>query len=218
MKRLSPTTTAGTVAALTLMAAQAPGIPHKLEIAFSVVGAIALGILGRYAQDCPPLCPGTDEAGRPNTPDHQKKRPPFILLPAAAAITVIFLIGCIAANPAHKAGDTTTPAYIVSPALAATSNSVVPLAQAAGPVTGTGPLLGDTVAGAFGLLALLSGAWARHKSQVAAALAEGVVAAGPAAIRTALDVASGTTKFGAVSTLINDATPATISAPQPPTK
>lgn len=218
MKRFSPTTTAGTVAALALMAAQAPGLPQKLEIAFSVVGYLALGILGRYAQDCPPLCPGTDEAGRPNTPDHQKKRPPFVLLPVAAAITVLFLVGCIAANPAHKPGDNTTPAYIVSPALTATSNSVVPLAQAAGPVTGTGPLLGDTVAGAFGLLALLSGAWARHKSQVAAALAEGVVAAGPAAVRTALNDASYGTKFAAVADLINKSTPTQQENVPPPAK
>jgi hypothetical protein len=104
----------------------------------------------------------------------------------------------------------------VSPALNTTSNAVHAVATTAGEVTGTGPLLPSATAGAFALIAALSGLWARHKSQVADQLAAGTAAAGPAAVNAAMSSAADSPKFAAIVELLNSHL-ATGQAPGQPT-
>lgn len=208
MKTFSRTTTAGSMAALTLSAAQCPGLPKWLEVFLTILAAASLALLGRNAADCPANCPGTDANGRPHPPN--RSFGPFAagLLGLALLVVTAHLVGCVTANPKAGPANPSEPAYIVSPQLHASSNAVVAIARDVGPLTGTGPAAETAATAAFALAGALSVLWARHKSKVATTLAQGVVKSGSVATQTTLDHASTTDHYAAVATLLNHLTAA----------
>jgi hypothetical protein len=200
--RTSQTTIAGRVAGLTLALTAAPGLPSWLTGSLTVVAALAVIYLGHRAADCPVNCPGTGPGGQPRDDVHQRRLPVRNL---ALAVTLLALTsGCTTPNPAYTPGQTNAPAYIVSPAVAAWSNSIVPVAQTIGEVAGTGSALPEAIAGVFALVAAISVAVARKRSATAATLAASVHDAGPEAVADALAYASDTNHYAAVAAALNE--------------
>jgi hypothetical protein len=194
--KLSKTTVAGSTAAALIAAANVPGNPHWLIMSLNVGAAAAIAVLGKHSAECPDNCPGTGPDRRP-WPWQRPLLTPLLVAVAIASLCGLFS-GCVAPNPKAGPGAPGEPAYIVSPALTTASNSIVPLATTAGQVTNTGPLLPTAANAAFLLIASLSGLWAAHKSKVASTLADGVVAAGPAAVSAVCNATRSRTKAYAV--------------------
>jgi hypothetical protein len=200
MKR-SRTTYSGRVAALALAASQTPHLPHWAGFTMAIVGAIAVAYLGHCASDCPPNCPGTYPDGTRRDDTNQLRFRTVGLVALAAG--GLALAGCTAPNPAHQPGNTNAPAYIVSPQVAAWSNSLVPIAQTTGEVTGTGAAFPQAVAAGFGLVAAISAYIARRKSLAADTLAAAVHDQGPQAVADAMAYASDTPHYPAVAKALN---------------
>lgn len=180
MKRMSKTTKAGATAAALLATSDVPGLPHWIALTLNLLAAAAIAWLGKVAAECPVNCPGTDSNGTRNLRTSRSILPTLALVPLSGI--VLALSGCTTPNPQAGKGSPPGPAYIASPAINDWSNAVAPFATTAGAVTATGPLLPDLAAGAFAVVAALSGLWARHKSRVASTLADAVAAQGPEAI------------------------------------
>jgi hypothetical protein len=198
--KLSKTTLAGGAAAVALTVTALTGDTTHTHMAAELVGAVALAFLGKHAADCPANCPGTDEHRRPRP----WQRDLFNALAVVVITSAIVMIctGCTTANPSAGQGNPPAPAYIVSPALLSTSNAVHQVAQVAGDVTGTGPAPGVLAAAVFAAIGAVSSIVAKRKSAEAAALASGVVAAGPAAVQATLDHAAKTPHRPAVAAAI----------------
>lgn len=205
--KLSQTTLAGSFAAGTLAASECPGLPHGIQVSLVIASAACLGWLGHRANDCPPGCPGTDDQGRPIKRIRTPIFPAFLAGLAGLIALATLLTGCVSSNPNAGKGNPPGPAYVVSPALLGTSNVVVGIAPAIGTATNTGGVLPLAAAGLFAILGSLSAAYARHKSEVAATLADGIAVAGQSAIRTVLTNSADSTKFAAVADLLNNRTP-----------
>jgi hypothetical protein len=200
--QISKTTLAGTIGAASAGGSQVPGIPEWLSTTLKLVAAACFAILGRFASDCPRGCPGTDATGHPNP----WQRGLFSLVMAALCVGALAaaLIGCVSKSPPTVAGAPAVPAYVVSPSLTVASNTAVGVATVSGEATGSGPLFALATNGIFAAIGALSLLWARHKSAVAGALANGVVKAGPGAVNTVLASASDGPKFAAVSQALNE--------------
>jgi hypothetical protein len=204
--KLTRSFTAGSVSAVALTAATLPGLTPSASTALQVIGALSIAFLGHAASDCPPNCPGTDRAGRPE-PINKNLLMIALLLFGTAALMAIFT-GCTAPNPEHTADAPDKPAYVVAPALTATSNTAAVIAPVVGTVTGTGPLLPLAVNAVFGIIGAISLAYARHQNQTAAQLAAAVATTGHANTGAVLAAAADATKFATIAGLLNSALPA----------
>lgn len=183
--RLSRTTLSGAAAGVSFAAAQTPGLPHWLAVAFNFGAALGMLSLGRFSTDCPLNCPGTDEDGNPRQRGRQLKLP--VVWPAVALIVALGVVSCVAPNPAAGPDNPSAPAYVVSPTLTTVSNQVHHVAAAVDQVTGL-PGLGQVLAAAgFAVAAGISGYVARRRSQTARAMADALVYAGPGAVQRAKD-------------------------------
>jgi len=183
--KTSKTSISGTSAAAFYAAAQVPGLPEWLQLCFKGAAAISIAALGYHSTDCPVNCPGTDDRGRPLQERRQLWLPALLFVGLVVAACLVE--GCITRNPSAGPNAPGQPAYIVAPALMQTSNTLAALAETAGKITGTGPLFPIAASGVFAAVGALSALWARHKSQIAATIADGVVAAGPAAVQDVVD-------------------------------
>lgn len=120
---------------------------------------------------------------------------------------LVSLASCVTKSTVPGSPTNALPVYIVSPSLGIASNIVQQVAQAVAPAVPAGEALAGVAAGIFALVGAASAALARHKSQVAAEMAKGIVQAGPLAVQTVLDSAARGAKLGAVSELLNQNTP-----------
>jgi hypothetical protein len=198
--KLSKTTLAGGTAAVALTVTALTGDTSHTHLAAELVGAVALAFLGRHAADCPANCPGTD-ANRKPRPWQRDLFNALAVVVVTSALVLIFS-GCTTANPTAGQGNPPAAAYVVSPKLALYSNAVDQVAQVIGPVTGTGPAPGMVAAGIFALIGAISAGIAKRKSTESAALAAGVVSAGPQAVQAVLDHAATGPSRPAVSAAI----------------
>lgn len=203
--KLTKTTVAGAAAATFMAASALPETSTTFHLAMQLTAAIAIAALGKVAKDCPTACPGTDEDGRPRAANR------WLYLPLIGTIMLVvfatWLVGCTSPNPSHNPKDPLSQAYTVNPKLAIYSNAVSEITTTAGTVSGTGPLLPLAASGVMLTITALSALWARHKSETARVLAEGVTAAGPAAVAQVLQSASESTKFAAVASALNQQAP-----------
>jgi hypothetical protein len=179
-----------------------PGETPLQTLALKLFAAFFIALLGHHASDCPANCPGTNDQGKPRP--WQRSLFPLLAVLIVCVLWVVALAGCAVPNPGHRPGDTNSPAYIVDPRLVAVSNTASGLAGPVGEATGTGPLAGYLVACGFGIAGALSQLWARHKSQVADALAAGVAQQGPAVTAAVMAHASDGPKFAAVAQALNE--------------
>ena len=203
--KLSTTTIAGTTAAIFFAASDVPGAPAWLTLSCKFGAAAAVAVLGKHSAECPANCPGTNELG------HPRPWPQSLFLPIAVTLGVAVFCtlfsGCTSPNPLAGPGHPDQPAYVVSPSLVTTSNTVQTIAGPVGTATGTGPLIPYLVAAAFGIVGALSQAQARHQSQVSATMAAGVASAGVPAMQAVLTHAADSPKFATIAGLINSALP-----------
>jgi hypothetical protein len=211
--KLSRTTLTGTLSAVCFAAALAPGLPTVAATTFSLCGCVCLAFFGSVSSDCPANCPGTDADGKPS----RQPKLPLILLAIVGPFLLLALLcnGCVTRNPGTGPSQPGQPAFIVSPQLSAASNTVAQLAQTAGAVTNTGPLIPTAANGIFLAIAAISALIAQHKNQVAATIAAGVAKAGPATVQAVLNNAADSAKFSAVAGAINDQLAAGQSPGQP---
>lgn len=135
-------------------------------------------------------------------------------------IALAALCGCVTKNPAYTGPNTNgIPAYIADPRIDSISNQVAAVKDAIKPANPYAGITDYVVNGAFGLVALISGAIARNKSKgeaaaraVADTIAAGAVKAGPTVVQSILDHASATDHFAPVASLINENTGANQSS------
>ena len=212
--RISRTSLAGATAGACIAIAQIPGLHRHLVLAAELAAAVAITYLGRHARDCPANCSGTDADGHPRDTIRIPVR--YVIFLAGAIALISCFAGCVIPNPDPAAVAAGAPAYLVSPALGAASNNAAAAATAAGQITGTGPLLPAATTVVFGAVGALSLLWARHKSQVAAALAAAVAAGGRPAVATALSAAEADPKLAALHALLHDALHKRLTPPIPP--
>lgn len=212
--KLSRTTLAGGVSAIGFAIALSPGATTSIALGGSLLGSVALAVLGFYTPDCPNDCPGTDDHGN-RRPVIKKASLPFV----AGAVLICALVlfgGCASPNPLyHPAAPgigqppglstNAQPAYTVPPSLNVWSNSIVPMATVGGTVAGLGSAPGTIAAGIFAVIGALCGAVARNKSKQLDDMADGIHAAGTDAVQTVLDVASDTTSRPAIAAAIQRA-------------
>lgn len=212
--KANKTTLSGAFAAGCLAATQVPDLPPWLGVCFRLGAAIGVASLGWHATDCPANCPGSDDQGR-RLP--LPERWPSLLLSFALLVPLgAVLLGCTAPNPAAGPAAPDQPAYVVSPALAKWSNSVVGIAQQAGPLTPAGPALPEAAAAVFALVGAISAAVARSKSTQAAALARAVARAGVPTVQTVLDATHPADNAATLRQTLNRALAAVATAQAPP--
>lgn len=212
--KLSRTTLAGGVSAIGFAIALSPGASTPIALSGSLLGSVALAVLGFWTPDCPSNCPGTDDGGH-RRPTIKQGSLPFVV--GAVLISMLILFGgCATPNPNYGPAALGTgqqpgaftnagPAFLVPPAVTAWSNSIVPIATVGGAVAGLGSTPGTIAASLFAVIGALCGAVARNKSKQLDAMADGVHAAGAAAVQTVLDVASDTTSRPAIAAAIQRA-------------
>jgi hypothetical protein len=98
MRTYSPTTMAGTAAALAMAASQIPGLTPFQASLLTLASAVAIGLLGRCSSDCPAKCPGSDAQGR-RLPSPQLYLPlPPLVVAAGVSCALLLFAGCTIAN------------------------------------------------------------------------------------------------------------------------
>jgi hypothetical protein len=114
--KTSPTSIAGYIGGAACGVAAVPGMPPAIHTTAALIGAVALGALGRLSKDCPPLCPGTDALGRPR-PTVENTTPPLrgLLIPVLAlcGLSLGLLSGCTAFNASTHTTTQTTNGPVV---------------------------------------------------------------------------------------------------------
>jgi hypothetical protein len=196
----SKTTLAGSAAAVAVTVAAFTGETSHIHQIAELSAAVALALLGKHAAECPANCPGTDENRHPRP--WQRDLFHALALVAITAAACVVLSGCATKNPAAGPDNPTAPAYIVDPRLGSVSNTVHGVATVLAPVAPGGAALPSAVEVVFGAVGALSLLYARHKSEVANALASSIARSGEAVTKTVHYNAGATMKPEAARVLI----------------